>query len=124
MKFTHRLLYFSGGFFIGIIILLFILSGKKTSCDYGPQARTLKHLRLKPRTFSEESLLFFQQQALDTAQINDFLLTGKVDFSNSIIHTDSCKLYKVKGNISRKKIQVAISFCDDYAKIMTAELLP
>lgn len=117
MKFAHRLLYFSGGAVIGIVLVIFILSGKKTSCAYGPQARTLKHLRIKPRVFSDESLAFFQSNGLDTAKIDEVFLTGKVDFSKSITRTDSCKLYLVNGAISEKSVRVNISFCDDLAEI-------
>ena len=48
MSFAKRLFYYLGGFALGTVILLFFLSGKRTSCDYGPNDRTLKHLRTKP----------------------------------------------------------------------------
>ena len=47
MKFIHRLGYYLGGFSIGLILLAFFLQGKKTSCDYGPNARTTKNIANK-----------------------------------------------------------------------------
>jgi len=47
VSFIKRLFYYLGGVGLGIIILMFFLSGKKTSCDYGPNARTLKFLKSK-----------------------------------------------------------------------------
>lgn len=120
MKFKYRLIYFSGGFTVGLIMLFFILSGKKTSCAYGPQSRTLKHLRLKQRTFSETSLQFFQQNHLDTAEVNNFLADGKVLFSESDTSLDSCKQYVVQGMLSERNIKVRIANCKETATVMTA----
>ena len=47
MKFIHRLGYYLGGFSIGLIFLAFFLSGKRASCDYGPDARVLKNIGQK-----------------------------------------------------------------------------
>ena len=47
MKFIHRLGFYLGGFSIGLIFLAFFLSGKKTSCAYGPNARVLKNISTK-----------------------------------------------------------------------------
>ena len=54
MKLIHRIGYYLGGFTIGIVILIFFLSGKKTSCDYGPNARVLKNIRSKHKTYTAE----------------------------------------------------------------------
>ena len=43
----RRLGYYLGGFSVGIILLTFILSGKKTSCNYGPNARVIDNLTQK-----------------------------------------------------------------------------
>ncbi len=44
MSFIKRLYYYSGGFIIGIFFLVFIFSGKKTSCNYGPNARVIDNI--------------------------------------------------------------------------------
>ena len=47
MKLVYRFGFFFGGFSIGLVFLMFFLSGKKTSCAYGPDARVLKNIQIK-----------------------------------------------------------------------------
>jgi hypothetical protein len=103
MKLAYRLVYFSGGFLIGIALLFFILSGKKTSCAYGPEARTLKNIRLKERAFSEETLRILQENKMDTSVVSTLLKDGDVLFSESNTNLDSCRIYTIVGEISEKK---------------------
>ena len=60
MKFIHRLGYYLGGFAVGLIFLSFFLSGKKTSCSYSPQARTIKNINLKDFQFSGKANITLQ----------------------------------------------------------------
>ena len=53
MKLVYRFGFFFGGFSIGLVFLMFFLSGKKTSCAYGPDARVLKNIQLKRIQYSE-----------------------------------------------------------------------
>lgn len=121
MKLAHRLAYYSGGFIIGLIMLFFILSGKRTSCAYGPQSRTLKHLRLKERAFSEKSMQFFQQNQLDTSAVSTLLLEGRVNFSESNTRLDSCKQYVIEGEAFEKKLSIRMENCDDLVTVMSAD---
>src|SRR5690606_19790623 len=99
MKFIHRLAYFSVGLFFGIIILMFFLGGKRTSCDYSPNARTLKNIRIKDRAFTQEALQFFQSNNLDTSSVTTILNKGKVDFGKSQTDSDLCNIYFVAGEL-------------------------
>ena len=47
MNFINRLTYFSGGFIIGLLFLMFFLSGKRTSGSYLPDARVKKDILKK-----------------------------------------------------------------------------
>ncbi len=123
MKLAYRLAYFSGGFIIGILILFFILSGKKTSCAYGLDARTLKNIRLKERAFSEKTLEVLRTNNLDTAAISQLLAEGDVVFSESNTKLDSCRIYVVKGIASEKKLKLKIENCDSLATVLDAFLL-
>lgn len=120
MKLGQRLVYFSGGFIIGLILLFFILSGKKTSCDYGPDARTLKNIRSKERTFSEQSLQFLDQNNLDTSAISKILKEGDVIFSESNVKMDSCKQYAIQGKFNEKKLKIRVENCEKTATVLTA----
>lgn len=122
MKFIHRLGFYSGGFIIGLVILFFFLSGKKTSCDYGPEARVLKNIRIKNRLYSPKALQKLSKNNIDTANISEILRSGNVDFSKSKTDLDSCKQYVVKGKVSDKKILVIIENCNDNATILDADI--
>ncbi len=71
MRLLHRIGYYLGGFSIGLIILAFFLSGKKTTCAYFPEARVLKNINTKTEspkpklaeTFSLTNLLENQRSS-------------------------------------------------------------
>lgn len=120
MKLLHRFAYYFGGFSIGVVFLIFFFSGKKTSCDYGIQARTLKNIRVKDRAFSDETLQFFQNNGLDTSAVSNLLQYGKVVFKESNTKMDSCNQYVVRGIVSEKTLKVRIANCDDLATVLNA----
>jgi len=117
MKLAARLAYYSVGFFIGIMILMFFLSGKKTSCDYGPDARVLKNIRIKDKTYEPSVLLFLKENQLDTSVVRNILNSGDVDFSNSNTKLDSCKIYAVEGEVNNKNLTLRIENCENQATI-------
>jgi len=117
MKLAARLAYYSVGFFIGIMILMFFLSGKKTSCDYGPDARVLKNIRIKNKSYDPSVLLFLKENQLDTSVVRNILNSGDVDFSNSNTKLDSCKIYVVEGEVDNKNLILRIENCENQATI-------
>ncbi len=117
MKLAARLAYYSVGFFIGIMILMFFLSGKKTSCDYGPDARVLKNIRIKNKSYDPSVLLFLKENQLDTSVVRNILNSGDVDFSNSNTKLDSCKIYAVEGEVDNKNLILRIENCENQATI-------
>jgi hypothetical protein len=122
MKFIHRLAFYLGGFAIGLILLFFFLSGKRTSCDYGPEARTLKNIRIKPRYFSQEALGDLVKNKLDTSSISSLLRDGDVLFSESNTKLDSCKQYIIEGIVLENKIKIRVENCEMKATIMEINL--
>ncbi|MCG2418861.1 hypothetical protein K8089_07485 [Aequorivita sp. F47161] len=122
MKLAYRLVYFSGGFLIGIALLFFILSGKKTSCAYGPEARTLKNIRLKERAFSEETLRILQENKMDTSVVSTLLKDGDVLFSESNTNLDSCRIYTIVGEISEKNLKLIIENCEELATVQNVKI--
>ena len=123
MKLAYRLAYFSGGFLIGIALLFFILSGKKTSCAYGPEARTLKNIRLKERAFSEKTLAILKENQMDTSVISALLEDGDVLFSESNTKLDSCKQYVIEKEVYEKTLKVRIKNCDSLATVIDANVI-
>ena len=121
MKLIHRLGFYFTGFVAGIIILIFFLSGKKTSCDYGPEARTLKNIRIKERAFSEETIMFLQQKELDTSIVSKILSDGDVLFSESNTDLDSCKIYNIENKVSEMILKITVENCSNLATIQNIE---
>ena len=118
MKFIHRLGYYLGGFAIGLIILMFFLNGKDASCDYGPNARTVKSISSKPLSYSESASIFIQKNTLDSLTVVNLIKYGTVDFSKSNIDLDSCKIYLIENSYKEQEMELKIENCDSLAKII------
>ncbi|WP_127845028.1 DUF4258 domain-containing protein [Psychroflexus aestuariivivens] len=117
MKFIHRLSYYLTGFGVGIILLLFFLGGKKTSCDWGLDARVLKNIRLKERVVNQEALSYFENKKIDTSAISKILQTGDVDFKKSDIEAKPCKIYHIEGEYKSKKLGMIFENCDSIVRL-------
>ncbi len=123
MKLIHRFGYFSIGLFFGIVILFFFLSGKKTSCDYFPNARVLKEIRTNTRIYSAEALSFSAENGLDTAEISTILLNGDIDFDKSETDRDACRTYFVNGTgeAEFEPLELKVQICDTISTIQQIE---
>ncbi|MEM7087103.1 MAG: hypothetical protein AAF489_13030 [Bacteroidota bacterium] len=125
MNLAKRLLFYFGGFAIGIILLYFFVGGSGASCeyDYGPTARTLKNIRLKNRVFTNASLTTLANHQLDTAAISILLKEGDVLFSESNTSLDSCKIYIIEGVASEKSLKISMENCEKEATVLTVQLM-
>lgn len=123
MSLAKRIMYYLGGFAIGLMILFFFLDKKETTFDYGFDARVLKNIRIKKRQFSKEVKVAMESNHIDTADISSILLKGDVDFSKSNTKLDSCKTYFIEGLVKDKKIGMIIFNCDSIAKINTLKII-
>ena len=119
MKFIHRLGYYLGGFSIGLILLAFFLQGKKTSCDYGPNARTTKNIANKKKHYSGEAQLITQKHQLDTLTISNIIRYGNVDFSNSDTKSEGCKVYLIENTYKDQEVILSVENCDSIATVKT-----
>ncbi len=117
MNLVKRIAWYSGGFIVGIVILMFFLGGKKASCDYGPTARTLKNIRTKDLVISEEAQMELTKNQLDTSAIHTILRKGDVIFSESNTSLDSCKIYSIRGEIEKFEIRFNAENCSKDANI-------
>lgn len=115
MKFIHRLGYYLGGFSIGLILLAFFLSGKKVSCDYGPEARVKKNIQSKPLKYSEIIQSQIGSGSIDSLDISTVLQQGDIVFSESEPRKEPCGVYKIK--FEEKEIMV--ENCDSLVSILS-----
>lgn len=119
MKFIHRLGYYLGGFSIGLIILAFFLQGKKTSCDYGPNARTTKNIANKSKQYSREALSSMKKYQIDSLIISDLIRYGSVDFSKSTTKGEDCKTYIIDNTFKNQEFEMSVINCDSLATIQS-----
>ncbi len=117
MKFTQRLAYYLTGFAIGLIILMFFLNGKDASCDYGPNARTVKNISTKAIIYSNEASSFIMENELDSTVSINLIKYGSVDFSKSKTTLDSCKVYHIDNTYKERDIALTVENCDSMATI-------
>lgn len=120
MKLVHRLAYYGLGLFFGIVILIFFLGGKKTSCDYSPNARVLKNIKIKERKFTSEAISFFNSNNIDTATVSIILENGDVDFNESETDAKPCGSYTISGDNELEELFLEIENCDSIATIKRA----
>ncbi|MFD0862156.1 hypothetical protein ACFQ1M_08040 [Sungkyunkwania multivorans] len=123
MSFLRRLGFYLGGFSIGLILLAFFLSGKETSCSYGPNARVLKNIGLKEHHYAKEVSALFETNKIDTIDISTILKNGDVDFSRSDTQLDSCKVYLIEGHIKEAPVEVKVTNCDSIATFHSISFL-
>lgn len=123
MKLIHRFAYFSVGLIMGIVILMFFLGGKRASCDYSPNARTLKNIRNKDRNFSAEAIQFFEANKMDTSSVSAILDDGKVHFGKSNARQEPCGIYFISGKTETGTLELQIENCENSATVQRVEIL-
>ena len=122
MKFIHRLGYYLGGFSLGLIILAFFLSGKRSSCNYFPDARVMQDIREKQRVYSEEALQTLQLNNIDTSEVSKILYSGDINFGKSNTNAAPCNLYLVTGETQDRILELLFQNCDSTATLQKVNI--
>lgn len=123
MKFIQRLGYYLGGFALGLVLLMFFLNGKDASCDYGPNARTVKNISSKPIHYSNIASQFINENALDSSTVSNLVKFGSVDFSKSKSKIDSCKVYYIENSYKERNMLLKVKNCDSLATLIDISYL-
>ncbi len=120
MRFIQRLGYYLGGFAIGLIILAFFLSGKRASCSYFPQARTVKNIKNKKHTYSEQAAASRVQLQLDTLAVNELIARSEVDFDLSNQRKEPCGIFHLESTDNAgQQYSFKIENCYKEARILS-----
>ncbi len=122
MKLIQRVGYYLGGFAVGLLFLAFFLSGKRTSCSYGPDARVLKNISTKKQMLSKSVIVDINSQKIDSITIAYILKKGDVNFSESNTKLDSCKVYVIEGDYNEKEIVLRVENCELTATIQSVRV--
>ena len=117
MKLSNRLIYFMGGFLIGICILIFIWDKKNTKFPYMPDARVINDVNSKNVHYSNKLHTAFAKNIITASQIQDILKNGNVNFSKSNTKLDSCKIYVIEKNLSTKNYSISLENCNNEVKV-------
>nr|WP_294778299.1 DUF4258 domain-containing protein [uncultured Flavobacterium sp.] len=109
MKFYQRLAYYLVGFVIGSFVVVLVLSGKDTRCNYFPNARVLNDLRNKPFHYDSTATKQMSEGLADKTDIKNILTHGDVDFDKSNLPAEGGKKYVIYGqNQKQKKITLEV----------------
>ena len=117
MKLSSRLIYFMGGFLIGICILIFIWDKKNTKFPYMPDARVINDVNSKNVHYSNKLHTAFAKNIITASQIQDILKNGNVNFSKSNTKLDSCKIYVIEKILSTKNYSISLENCTNEVKV-------
>lgn len=118
MKFIQRLGYYLGGFAIGLVILVFFLNGKDASCDYGPNARTVKNISSKQIEYSGNIASILYNKGIDSTIVKQLIQFGNVNFSESDTKAKPCKEYKIENTYKKREVIMRIKNCSLIATII------
>ena len=101
------------GFSVGLIFLAFILKGKKTSCNYGPNDRVINNLLKKNWRAPKNSDSLF-----DSLAFEGFLDKARIDFGKSNTQKDSCKTYYINGYWEKRPIFMEVENCEKTIQVL------
>ena len=108
MNFLKRLYYYSTGFIIGIIFLIFILNGKRASCNYTPNARVIDNIISKQLILDSDNEVLFNQD-----ELIDIINNGRVIFNKSEPKNKPCGIYFIKSG----DLNLNIINCENQATV-------
>lgn len=117
MDWLKRVGYYLVGISLGSVIVYFIWSKKDVSFDYGPDARTLKTIRIRKKVYSKDAQAVLTKNNLDTIAINYILKNGDVNFGKSEQREKPCAKYYIEGEFKQQKIDLWIVRCDSTSTI-------
>lgn len=123
MKFIQRLGYYLGGFSIGLIILVVFLNNKNASCDYGPNARTVKNIASKKIVYADNILNVLETNAIDSIIVKQLIQFGDVDFSESDTKSEPCKTYHIDNIYKERDVVLKVENCESIAKVIDFKFL-
>lgn len=115
MDLLKRFGFYFVGLSIGIIFLTIFLKKKSegtgTEFCYFPNCRTLKDIRSKPASYSENISTMLAENQLDSLDIKRILTDGEVDFGRSDTESEPCKTYFVAGTVKEKVAILKVKDC-------------
>lgn len=116
MKLLYRIGYYLIGFSIGLVFLGFFFNGKKTSCNYGPEARVKNDFSKKTLVINSE--IRQQYPNLNDSIVRVYIKKSAIQFSKSDTQLDSCKRYRLQLK-SAPKSTFELENCEKELRLLT-----
>ncbi len=99
MKFLKKALFYLLGVGLGTMVVVFMFGDRDDiQCTYFPNDRVLYDIRGKQMVIPADIQRQLDESSLDSADIQDMLTGGKVDFEKTDRGMDSCKTYWIDLN--------------------------
>ncbi|WP_124980413.1 DUF4258 domain-containing protein [Nonlabens xiamenensis] len=117
MKFIKRLGFYGVGFSMGMVFLIFFLTGKRAQCTWLPEDRVINDIRKKSIHFSPEIRTMLANREIDTVTIKNILIDGEIDFSKSNTDTVPCNFYHISGKRELNKVSLWVRNCERTARV-------
>ncbi len=117
MKFIQRLSFYLGGVSIGLIFLVFFLTGKRTQCTWFPESRVLADIGKKSIRLSPELREMKENKEIDDLTLQLILKYGDVDFSKSDTDATPCSYYYISGREELENTTLWVKNCDRFAVV-------
>lgn len=126
MAFLKRLGFYLFGLAIGLVFLSIFLKKKSDETGvefcYFPNCRTLKDIRSKPLSYSEDVQGMINDKQIDSVEISYFLNDGEVDFKRSDTKSTPCKTYFIEAELNGKPTIMKVKNCEEKVLIEGVEL--
>ena len=117
----YRFKFYGIGFAIGLLILNFTLSGKKSKCTWFPNERVLKIIREKQIKYSPVLQKQISDRVIDSSFVNNILLKGNINFSKSQTKNNPCRKYYIDYYSKEKTTILKVKICDSIATLSGLE---
>ena len=126
MAFLKRLGFYLFGLAIGLVFLSIFLKKKSDETGvefcYFPNCRTLKDIRSKPLSYSEDVPGMINDKQIDSVEVSYFLNDGEVDFKRSDTKSTPCKTYFIEAELNGKPTIMKVKNCEEKVLIEGVEL--
>lgn len=99
MNFFKRISFYFFGFLVGLVFLFYIMDKKSATFNYSPNKRVLGDI-------SKKKWILENGDNFQDLNKDDFTINFKVDFSNSNVGKDSCKIYYIKEKAGNNLFEV------------------
>lgn len=121
MNKTRRILLFSAGIFIGIVMVYFTLIRGRNRTYWLPGNRVKELIQKSKVVYTAHGKCVMDCRQITIENVKSILINGDVNFKESNVRNVSCPSYAIDGELSgNRKIRIIVTTADSIAKIETA----